>query len=92
MSNRDEILAGTDPASAFSYLRVDLTVQTGGALVQVATVSNRTYTVQYRDTLAGGAWQRLADIVARSTNSVAQIPDPAWTSNRFYRLALPAQP
>jgi len=92
MSNRDEALAGTDPVNPASYLRVDLSAQAGQALVQIAAVSNRTYTVQYRGAVAAGPWLRLADVVARSTNFVENILDPSWTSNRFYRLVLPAQP
>jgi len=92
MKNRDEFLAGTDPANPQSYLRVDLTALSNQALVHIAAVSNRTYTVQYADGLGAVSWSKLADLPARSTNRVELIPDPNWTSNRFYRLALPAQP
>ena len=58
----------------------------------MAAVSNRTYTVQYTDQLGSGNWQRLSDVVARPTNRVEQFTDPAWTTNRYYRVALPRQP
>jgi hypothetical protein len=92
MSNYAEYLAGTDPTNPNSYLRVDQNTMQGMATVIVAAVSNRTYTVQYTDKLPAVSWSKLADIFARSTNHVEMIKDPAWTTNRFYRVALPAQP
>ncbi len=92
MKNRDEVLAGTDPTDRQSYLRVDLTPLAHQALIQVAAISNRTYTVQYNDGLGTASWSKLADLIARPTNHLERIPDPAWTSNRFYRLTLPVQP
>jgi hypothetical protein len=90
MSNRAEYTAGTDPASSLSYLRLDQ--GPGAATVSVAAISNRTYTVQFTDRLSSGVWSRLADIVARPFDRVETITDPAWTTNRFYRLATPRQP
>jgi hypothetical protein len=90
MSNRAEYLAGTDPASNLSYLRINQ--GPGAATVSVAAVSNRTYTVQFTDNLNSGLWRRLADIVARASNRVETFTDPAWTTNRFYRVVLPRQP
>jgi hypothetical protein len=49
MSNRAEYLAGTDPASNLSYLRINQ--GPGASTVSVAAVSNRTYTVQFTDNL-----------------------------------------
>jgi hypothetical protein len=91
-NNRAEYAAGTDPTNAASYLRIDLGATPGLATVRVAAISNRTYTVQFTDDLGAGVWRKLADLVARPTNHWATIPDPAGTTNRFYRLALPAQP
>jgi hypothetical protein len=89
-SNRAEYLAGTDPASNLSYLRIDQ--GPGAATVSVAAVSNRTYTIQFTDNLNSGAWSRLADIVARPNNRVESFIDPNWTTNRFYRAVVPRQP
>jgi hypothetical protein len=92
MSNRDEYVAGTNPTNALSYLRVDLTALSGLPSVQVAVVSNRTYTVQYSDALGAVTWSKLADVIARPINRVETIPDPGWTTNRFYRITTPYQP
>jgi hypothetical protein len=64
----------------------------GAATVQFAAISNRTYTVQFTDNLSSDIWSRLADVVARASNRVETFTDPAWTTNRFYRVVLPRQP
>lgn len=91
LSNWEEYVAGTDPADAQDYVRVDLSVLPGQAAVQFHAVSNRTYTVEYTDQL-GAPWLRLADFSARSTNRIESFPDPVWTTNRSYRLVTPGRP
>lgn len=92
MSNRAEIIAGTDPASNLSYLRIDESIATGASAVQFAAVSNRTYTVQYADDVSSGPWRTLADLPARSTNIIHSLNDPNWSTNRYYRVVTPRQP
>ena len=89
-SNWAEFTAGTHPGDSNSFLRVSLQV-VGTPSVEFGAVSNRTYTVQYAEAL-GLPWQRLANVLARANNRVETIPDPAWTTNRFYRLVTPWQP
>ncbi len=89
-SNLAEYQAGTNPNDTNSYLRVDIQAMNNMANILVAAVSNRTYTVQYSDALPA-SWNKLADLIARATNRVESIKDPNWTTNRFYRIALPAQ-
>ena len=91
MSNYLEYLAGTDPKEKHSNLRVDLTTAPGAAIVRVGAVATHTYSVQYSDTLPGG-WKKLADLIALPTNRVELIPDPTYTTNRFYRVTDPRQP
>ncbi len=90
MNNRAEFIAGTDPANASSYLRIE--TSTDAASVKFSAVSNRTYTVQFTDDLGSGAWSKLADLAARTNNVIHTIPDTGWTSNRSYRVVLPRQP
>ena len=89
-SNWSEFIAGTNPGDSNSFLRVSLQMAATPS-VEFTAISNRTYTVQYADAL-GWPWQRLANVLARANNRVEVIPDPAWTTNRFYRLVTPWQP
>ena len=90
VSNLAEYQAGTNPNDTNSFLRVSLTATNDMATIFVSAVSNRTYTVQYSDALPA-SWSKLADLIARATNRVEVLRDPNWTTNRFYRIALPAQ-
>jgi hypothetical protein len=92
MSNWAEYIAGTNPTNAASYLKVELSSVGGGAGLTFGAVSNRTYTIQYTDTIGSGEWTKLGDFPARATNHVGVMNDPAFTTNRFYRIATPHQP
>jgi hypothetical protein len=92
MSNRAEFIAGTDPTNSLSYLKIEQSVTPGAASVEIGAVSNRTYTVQFTDALDSGAWNRLQDLAGRPTNSLWTVTDPAWTTNRYYRVVTPRQP
>ena len=91
LSNLAEYQAGTNPNDTNSYLRVVLATSNNLANITVAAVSNRTYTVQYSDVLPA-SWSRLADLIARTNNRVELLVDPAWVTNRFYRVVTPRQP
>jgi hypothetical protein len=91
MTNLAEYQAGTDINDNASYLRIEQSIVPGTATVWFAAVSNRTYTIQYTDTLPP-AWSKLADFVALRTNRLETVTDPAWSTNRFYRVATPWQP
>jgi hypothetical protein len=90
--NWKEYVAGTDPTNALSYLKVDSLVTSPGAVVSFQAVSNRTYTVQFNHAPGVNPWSKLADVIALATNRVESIPDPASTTNRFYRIVTPRQP
>ena len=92
MLNWQEYLAGTDPTNALSFLKIDSVSTSNGAAVQFLAVSNRTYTVQFNDRLGSTQWFRLGDVLALATNRLERIPDPASTTNRFYRLVTPRLP
>jgi hypothetical protein len=92
MSNRAEYIAGTDPANAASYLKISSIAAGGGATVTFGAISNKTYSIQYSEGLAGGVWAKLKDIVAVRTNRIETVFDPNFTTNRFYRVATPRQP
>ncbi len=94
LTNLQEFIAGTDPQSALSSLRVEMIgAGAGSTTLRFTAISNRTYTVLYRDTLPGSAWTKLADIPSRTTNRVAIVPDLNATNHqRYYRIVTPTVP
>jgi len=92
MSNWAEYIAGTDPTNPLSFLGVGLAAGPSSAVVSFGAISNHTYTVQYTDNLGLGVWSKLADVLALTNNRVEIIPDPTYTSNRFYRAVTPRVP
>jgi hypothetical protein len=92
VSNRDEYLADTDPKAGASQLALGIVIESGFPVLEFNARSNRTYTLQVSDALVGPAWQRLADVVALSSNRVARVPDPSPAMGpRYYRLVTPWQ-
>ncbi|MBM3848369.1 MAG: hypothetical protein FJ405_19050, partial [Verrucomicrobia bacterium] len=93
MLNRDEFSAGTNPRDPGSLLKLIATAVEQGTLLQFQAMSNRAYTVQYRTTLSGDTWQKLTDVLWRSTNRIADVihtntlMDPS-----FYRVITPSDP
>jgi subtilisin family serine protease len=92
-SNLDEFLDGTDPVDAGSHLAFSgflATSDTTGDqfVLSFPTVVDRTYDVEYSDTLTEGSWTMLGSPVA-GTGSVLQVTDTASRAtapHRFYRL------
>lgn len=91
LTNAQEYKAGTHPANALSYLGAELNTTTGSATIQFNAISNKTYTVQYKDALSLPFWRRLGDFPARTDNRVETITGSTWT-NRFYRVVTPRTP
>ncbi|HWH72246.1 MAG TPA: lamin tail domain-containing protein, partial [Candidatus Sulfotelmatobacter sp.] len=94
-TNLQEFLAGTNPRDRQSYLKLDSIVSVSGSVsLRFNTVADHSYTIQYRDNLTTGGWQKLADIEAAPTNSTPVIPDPSSPGQaaRFYRLLTPKLP
>ena len=93
-SNLQEYIAGTDPRDPQSYLKIDAINSISSAVsLQFFAASNRTYTVQYRDTIANGLWSRLADVSSQPTNRLETILDTSpGALQRYYRLVAPRQP
>jgi CotH protein/lamin tail-like protein/Fn3 domain-containing protein len=93
MSNLAEYIAGTDPKDINSYLFVELVDVTGGpasALLRFMAVSNRTYTVQFQNSLGAPDWSALRDINVAPTNRVLEVMDTSPdAASRFYRLVTP---
>lgn len=97
-SNYQEYVSGTDPRDVRSRLQVDSTAWVGGpgsgAQIRFTAVAGRSYTVQYRDSLSGGAWLKLHDVEPPLTTQAVEVVDSAGDhpATRYYRLITPSQP
>lgn len=90
LTNLQEFLAGTDPRSASSALRISAVDKIGnGFRVSFASVNGKTYRLEYRDDLVTGSWGTLVDQML-GTGGTLQISDPSATglTRRFYRIAI----
>src|SRR6266704_1561738 len=68
LTNVEEFLAGTDPRDASSAPKIssiDYTANT--AQISFFGISNKTYTVEYKNSLAEPSWALLAEFVQRQT-------------------------
>ena len=92
VSNGNEYICGTDPADPLSYLKVQQITPVGPATLTFLAVSNRTYTVQFKNAVNAPVWSRLADAIARNTNRIESVIDPSPGASRLYRLATPRVP
>jgi hypothetical protein len=56
--------------------------------------AGKSYTVQNRDSLSGGAWLKLKDITAPLSDQPMDVaePVPDGRISRFYRIVTPQQP
>ncbi len=89
-TNLEEYLAGTNPLQANSVLRILSIESLGGNNVRLTflAMSNRTYTIEYKDGLIDPSWSSLTNVAAAPTNRLEKI-DTTVTTNRFFRLRTP---
>lgn len=93
LTNYQEFLAGTDPLSAASSLRLKVTPsRTNAPTLQFNAVSNKSYTVQHRPDPASGAWSRYADVPALSSNALIEVPAVLTNDSDFFRVTTPQLP
>ncbi len=92
LTNQQEFTAGTDPLSAASKLRLNLSPTPTNALLSFDGVSNKSYTVQFRDSLGGGAWQPFSQVAVLASNTGVSIPVTPTNPSRFFRLTTPQLP
>ena len=89
-SNYQEYLAGTDPLDPESLLRVDrIAVAAGAAQFEFTAASNRTFTVQFKDSLEAVSWSLLTNISAAPQTRIISISVAPTNNTRFYRLGAP---
>ena len=93
LTNLEEYMAGTDPRDPASFLRVErVSADLGSFAIIFNAISNRTYSVLYREDPTELSWSVLASTLGRTTNRLETILDPVGTNmSRIYRLATPSQ-
>ena len=86
-NNQAEFVAGTDPTSALSLLKIDQVVLNAqGSTVTWQSVANRRYQVFSRVDLENAAWQAIGSLVTAG-GSTAEFRDVSATNGfRFYRV------
>jgi hypothetical protein len=94
MSNRDEYLAGTDPNDVKSYLKIEPLIlsERTNVVIEFNAVSNKSYTVQFRDGLPGNGWSNQFNVAPEVTNRVLRFTNSAAELRGFYRLTTPQAP
>jgi hypothetical protein len=94
MTNLQEYLAGTDPQDGRSYLKwYQISVESGTCTVRFFAVSNKTYSILYKDAATAENWLSLRNTPAFPTNRIETITDTSASEvQRFYRLVTPAIP
>jgi hypothetical protein len=89
VSNRGEFLAGTDPKSAASFLRMTAVPGAGNTLnLSWNRVPGRSVRVLVRHSV-GGVDRILVDVPARGTAGIEEWTDTLGEGDRFYRLMAP---
>jgi tartrate-resistant acid phosphatase type 5 len=87
--NLAEYLAGTDPTSAADRLKLWATLEPDGTtILRFNAVSNKTYGVEYCDSLHADEWDLLRELGAAPTNRSLSVTDHP-PANRFYRVVTP---
>ena len=98
-SNRQEFLAGTDPTDPADHLRMaSIQFEPTGFGYQVvlgfSALSNKTYSVIWKNPVAATNWHSLVDVEAAPTNRFLFVTNFATmeATSRFYRLTTPRAP
>jgi hypothetical protein len=93
MTNREEYLAGTNHQDANSNLRFSQIAVDAGVSLSFVGVSNKTYTVLYKNHLTDATWSKLTDVPAGPVSQVRTVTDTlGGFPQRYYRLVTPKQP
>jgi len=95
-TNLEEFIAGTHPRNNQSVLALAVLERAEtAARLRFHAVAGKTYTVQYRESLAAGAtWLKLMDVPAAQSSQTVELSDtnPNASSVRYYRIVTPQQP
>jgi hypothetical protein len=89
-TNYQEYLAGTDPQDPQSRLRVEFIGGVGSTVqFEFTALSNRTFTVQFKEALGDPLWSVLTNVPAAPQTRIINISVSPTNSSRFYRIGAP---
>lgn len=88
LTDLQEFLAGTNPTQAASTLRLTV-VSTGPTVLRFNAAANKTYTVEYKNTLGAPSWTLLRSEAAGAARTVQFTDSISPTATRFYRVRTP---
>lgn len=94
-TNKQEFIAGTDPHDHQSYLHVaNVGIENQDVLLRFEAMGDKSYTIQSRDLMGSGPWQRVVDLSPQGTTKMLDVLDPVIQGARekYYRIVTPAQP
>jgi len=92
MNNLGEYIAGTDPLDPESCFKIQSIGSGTNLQLQFIAMSNHTYSVQFKNTLANGNWTNILDLVARKTNNIIILSNIVQGTSGYFRVITPAQP
>jgi uncharacterized peroxidase-related enzyme len=96
-TNDQEFQTGTHPREANSYFHVEMierSLDNGTVRFLFQAMPERSYSVEYRNALTEGTWNKLEDIAANAETRQVEVLDldPAPKGIRYYRIVTPQQP
>jgi len=97
-TNFQEYLSGTDPRDAQSGLKIESAATSSNTPPKISLwingAADRTYTVQYRNSLITGTWLKLTNVPPPLVSGMFEVVVPAATNanERYYRVVTPWQP
>jgi hypothetical protein len=94
MTNLEEYIAGTDPKSAASVLRLGIVPGTNSVLLSFSAQPDIGYTLLWRNNMTSGTWQSLSNIATQSVLRTVTVRDnaPGAFPQRIYRVVTPQLP
>jgi hypothetical protein len=90
-NNAAEFNAGTNPQNAASVFGAEVEATVNGFTIRFTAQQDRTYTLQYKNSLLDANWQILRNIPAAEARNVQVIDSTASGSSRFYRVVTPRE-
>ncbi len=90
-TNRFEFIAGLDPTDPLSFFRLRVSVGSGSAdLTFYPVVPDKTYTVQFQESLLIGEWVELRNLTSSDKGVERTVVDDSAgpAASRFYRVEI----